>query len=61
MGAELMGFDFNTWAESFGRAWSDAWGRSALQDPERVVPTANIRKEEFFEEELFLMLYATKY
>jgi hypothetical protein len=28
---------------------------------ETAVPTANIRKEESFEEELFLMLYATKY
>jgi hypothetical protein len=58
--SKLMGFDFKTWAKSWGNSWLNSWGLG--QDEERSIPTVSIRKkEEFFEEELALLLYASKY
>ena len=54
-----MGFDFSTWGKSFGKAWSNTWGKLAQERD--AAPTLPLKKEEFFEEELLLLLYASKY
>jgi len=56
-----MGFDFNTWGKSWGTSWLNSWGRQQDTDERTAVPTLPLKKEEFFEEELLLMLYASKY
>jgi hypothetical protein len=66
MGVELMGFDFNTWADSWGSSWLNSWGKSLIEKIEKeetiAVPTAYYvsKKKEFFEEELLLMLARLK-
>ena len=58
-----MGFNYDTWANSFGRAWGDAWGKltQTITNQGGGAPIAPREKEEFFEEELALLLYASKY
>jgi len=59
--SKLMGFDFKTWAKSWANTWLDSWGKG--ENEETVVPTVELtrKKQEFFEEELLLLLYSTKY
>jgi hypothetical protein len=56
-----MGFDFKTWAKSWANTWLDSWGKG--ENEKTVVPTVELtrKKQEFFEEELLLLLYSTKY
>ena len=53
-----MGFDFNTWGGTWLRSWADSWGKLFEETP---TPGHDRKPEEFFEEELLLLLYAAKY
>ena len=56
-----MGFDYSTWGKSWKGLWLNSWGKLQDDEEKTAVPTLRLRKDRTNEDELLLLLYASKY